>query len=265
MGSEDMSVVVGVCPNASLFFREEREGLARMIEDCGYNVQRVNDSWPRDRYIFYDGRYLTKRDAGTLGEGGYFQFAPDFILVSDLLLGGVPSRSLAEREVSSYFPSKHVYGIHCGECRSSSGDKAQPIGHIDLTCLVIPSRRLLIFDSVLHRLGAFENIRNYFFGIGERENYSVEFYESKESFKLYPLNCLVLPNNNDGELVFANRCDSGFLGLLSRYDVEFVTVPVHCTPMESGGSIRCCTNIKELSKPINELIFPEKVINPYWF
>ncbi len=255
--NEELIVVVGTnlqgYDNAQL---AEREQLAQKIENCGFKVERVSVAWPRDHYTFNDGSYVIKKIHGEPGEGGYFNFGREFVLVSERVFGHYAPVDLGkiQREVNLHYPYKKIHIVPTGYDPDEVSVMHGPmwIDHIDLTCLAIPSKRLLFVDENFYIK---QKSRDAFSRISFQEDYQIVFYNSapKSSFKYFPLNCLVIPCQNGEEVVFANERVPSFLKLLEKHKVNFETVDFKVTPGHIG-SIRCCTNLKDETISLEELI-----------
>lgn len=234
----------------------EREQLAQKIEKCGFKVERVSVAWPRDHYTFNDGSYVIKKIHGKPGEGGYFNFGREFVLVSERLFGHYSPVELGKvkRAVELHYPYKR---IHIGPTGYDPEEISLLYGpdwvdHIDLTCLAIPSKRLLFVDRNFYER---QISRDFFSGVALQEDYQIIFHDSapRTSIRYFPLNCLVIPCQNGEEVVFANKRVPSFLKLLEKHKVNFETVDFKVTPGHTG-SIRCCTNLKDETISLEELI-----------
>ncbi|MBI2673599.1 hypothetical protein HYX19_05020 [Candidatus Woesearchaeota archaeon] len=256
----DLSVVVGVDSKYDDEESEEREKLADKIEEKGYNVERTSVAWPRDHYVFIGGNYLIRKEIGSCGEGGYFHASRNFVLVSERLnlKENKPDLKKTFSAVEKYYPDKRIHIIPTGY----DHERIIPFvkdpnfeDHIDLTCLLIHSKKLLIVDQSFYDGLSFEFVKRIFTNIAESEDLSLEFYKPsnrKLSFEYYPLNCLVLPYR-DSEIVFVNKRAHSLIKLLKKYNLEVVSITMNKAP-ELGGSIRCCTNIKDNTKTLDDLL-----------
>ena len=253
-------VVVGTQVYQSYYEEaHERERVARVIEEQGYAVVRTFIPWPRDHYVFYDGRYVIKKEFKDrarqgCGEGGYFQLAQDFVLVSERVLGISEDHECVAYTVGKQYPGKRVHVVPVGYQKRRTYD--QRLDHIDLSCLLIPSRKLLLADKSLYQSFAAEvkHVEPYFQKIAEQESLLFVWYEPEGTARnLFPLNCLVLPKEND-EIVFANKNAPCLTRLLQTYDLAVIEVDVQIAPQMSLGSIRCITNTKDNRKTLVELV-----------
>ncbi len=261
--NQDFSVVVGVAEPSWGQYHKERIELADKIKKEGFKVERVKALWPRDRYVFIDGRYLTRSEAGFCSEGGYFSFGKDFLLVSERMFKDKKKNGAKEEsfelngekileKAKTFFPEKRVYLTPLGTTYR------EIFQHIDLTTLVIPSRDLLIVDGYFHsnHFCSKKGIEE-FEAIADAEHLTLEIFEPQENGLLFALNCLVLPYNND-EIVFSNARTPSFSKLLKKYDLKNVRIDFPSNPF-MRGSIHCCTNTKENTRKINDLIPPESL------
>ncbi len=257
---DDISVVVGIDSQYDDEESEEREKLADIIEENGYMVERTSVAWPRDHYVFIDGKYLIRKEIGSCGEGGYFHVDKNFVLVSERLKlnENKPDLKKTFSAVEKYYPDKRIHIIPTGYDHERTIPFVKDPNfedHIDLTCLLIPSKKLLIVDQNFYDGIAFEFIKRIFTNIADIEDLNLEFYKPsnrKLSFEYYPLNCLVL-SYKDSEMVFVNKRARSLIKLLKKYDIDVVGVAMDKAP-ELGGSIRCCTNIKDNTKTLDDLL-----------
>ncbi len=237
----------------------ERERVALAIEEQGFVVERTFIAWPRDHYVFCDGRYVIQkqfkdRARRGCGEGGYFQLAQNFVLVSERVLGIGEYPQCIAFTVGKQYPGKRVHVVPVGYQKRRTHD--QRLDHIDLTCLLIPSRKLLLADKSVYQSSAAEvrHVEQYFQSIAEQERLLFQWYEPENDVsKFFPLNCLVLPKGND-EIVIANKNTPCLTRLLQKHDLSVIEVDVQVAPQMSLGSIRCFTNTKDDTKSLVELL-----------
>lgn len=267
---EGINVVAAICGDTTYGRQanEEIRRLASKIKKCGFDVEYAYHPWPRDKYVYCDGRYVTK----PAGEGGSVQIGNGFLLVSEKLFYAPKTYDYyAKHEIQNINPAKvktraeksypgrrvHVLPAGYNPGRAGSLNGGADVDHIDLTCLLVPSRDLLIVDQSFYRINHFDyDPKKEFHEVAEKENLKLEFYNphSLSSYKYYPANCLILPGEKNEEIVFANSNVKPFLRLLNKYDIKFIEVDFKYSP-EIGGSIRCRTNVKDKRKSLDSL-FP---------
>lgn len=261
MANKNFSVVVGVGREDDEG-HEERENLAKTIEELGYTVERVEEYWPRDHWVFWKGKYFTKKEVGRCGEGGYFNLGHDFVIVSEKLLEGKykAAREDVYAEVKKYYVQGRAYVAPVGYKPRFMSQifRYDELSHIDLTCLLIPSRDLLFVDQSFYDKNKrrYKNARKIFKEIADVEGLSLKFYksDSDESYRYFPLNCLVIPYSQKNELVVINRRTRPFVDLLKEYRIDMAEVDMVDTP-KLDGSIRCCTNVKDGTKSLDDLLY----------
>jgi hypothetical protein len=256
MPIKEYKIVVGITSPENGFLYKERENLARTIEELGFDVERTSVAWPRDHYVFQDDKYLVKKDIGPCGEGGFFQLGKDIVLVSERLFGHFSpiDEKKIYREVKKHNSNKRVYIVPTGYDPQDVSMIHGPnwIDHIDLTCLLIPTKKLLVVDESFYEE---EYHKREFEQIAKKEDLQLEFYnpKSEASFDYYPLNCLILPNDGE-EIIIANQKVGSFVKLLKKYELKVVEVKMTETPKMCGGSIRCCTNLKHNEISLDNLL-----------
>ena len=266
----NFSVVVGTHSGRHRNQWKERVELAKTIEDNGYRVETTNEPWPRDKYVFSDGDYLIKRTLKGLyqrvGEGGFFQFGKDFVLVPDrFLYMRPPLRRLsdyrrpdgakvkrkditdAKNIVQKLHPEKRIYVVPTGLDPTGKAMAYEFPGwmlHLDMTCLV--TEDYLFLDNSFYNTDYTKGAKKKFKKIAKEEDLEFILYNPRSDvgYNYFPLNCLILPSNG-GELLVANKRARSFTNLLTKLGVDFVEADMDRTPRDSKGSIRCCTNIKD--------------------
>ncbi len=248
--SEDSVVLVGIHPGIYSNQWREREGLARKISDAGFKVEEVPVAWPRDHYVFTNGRYVLEKKYGEAGVGGFINYCDDFLIVSERIFGEHKSSSEIKERVRECYPKHRIHIVPAGLNPLEYGRNDDCIvEHTDLTSLLIPSKKLLFVDeSFYDSFHAFERA-------ADKEDLTLVRYSSPDirSCDFFALNCLVLPKNGR-EIVFVNKNTPSFVKLLRKYDLEVIEVGMSIAPREKWGSIRCCTNTKKPETPLNELL-----------
>ena len=256
----NLFVVVGTYINTPyLQEAHERERVAQAIESQGYSVARTFVPWPRDHYVFCNKHYVirkqfTDRARKGCGEGGYFQLGHEFLLVSEYVLGIRDDHACVEYTVGKQYPCKRVHVLPIGYQKKRT--YIRRLEHIDLTCLLIPSRKLFLVDKSFYQTDAAQakHVEPLFQNIAEQEGLMFAWYAPEgDTSKFFPLNCLVLPKDGD-EIVFANKNTPCLTRILHKYDLPVVEVDVQIAPQMSSGSIRCITNTKEAKKSLGELL-----------
>ena len=257
MESKEISVVVGLGGEEYKSQRKEREALAKKIKSLGFEIETTEVGWPRDHYIFEDGKYVIKKDIGPCGEGGCFRFGKNIVLVSERLFGHYTCVNTQKIywDVNKFYPNKKIYILPTGYNSKNNSILRGPswVDHIDLTCLIIPSKNLFFVDK---RFYDYTSAEKAFKEIAKQENLELEFYEpnKRANMDYYPLNCLLLPSKNGEEIILANKKDKYFLELLKKHKLNFEEISMSKTPTESMGSINCCTNTKYKETPLDELL-----------
>ncbi|PIN80953.1 hypothetical protein COV11_02910 [Candidatus Woesearchaeota archaeon CG10_big_fil_rev_8_21_14_0_10_30_7] len=246
---EEISVIVGVNPALYSYQRPERDMLARTIKDAGYTVEETHLAWPRDHYVMIDRKYVIAKNDGVVGEGGGFQVCDEFILVSSSLFRDNRDKFSVAKDVKKFYPKQRVHVVPAGYDPVKGKRKSYCLEHIDLTCLLVPSKKLLFVDE-----NFYESITD-FERVAEIEGLTLIPYKPKPdvSYNYFPLNCLVLPSNED-EILFANKNTQSLVLLLKEHDLTVVEIDMNLAPRKTEGSIRCCTNVKLKKTPIKKLL-----------
>jgi len=256
---KEYSVVVGVY-NADTSAGRQHLGLAEALAKEGFKVEIAPCQYPRDRYLFHQDRYCTKKDHLGISEGGMFLAGEDYLLVSkklpyfgwkELKLSR-EEREAAFRQIETFFPNTRIYPVSSGV----PGESIGPIsaGHIDPGVMLLPRSKILIVDRCVYV--GIPHYQEEFEEMAEAEGLEVKFYSNpdveEDSYENFPLNCLVLPKG-DSEIIFANSKTPSFVRLLRNLDLEVRTVPFHHSTTW-GGSIHCATNTKDDTRRIEDLV-----------
>jgi len=207
--------------------------------------------WPRDHYVYFQGRYIASGSPGSIdgnpfGEGGNVLTGSDFLLVSDsIYVNDHIARHLPEhptyeqikkailKEGEVHHPSAKIHVVPSGYFHGGKGHD-----HIDMFCLLLPRRKLLLLDTYYGKKAG--KTREYDV-IAEAEGLTLIRYDGSQDKVWYPLNALVLPTENSDVVVVDDRALS-LIKLLQDNEVDTIEVemPQHSFP---GGKINCQTNI----------------------
>ncbi len=251
--TSNIEVVVGIEPRGYGEQWKERDALAQKIHDAGFVVRGVPVDWPRDHYVYYRGGYVLEKKVLQFGEGGCFNLGNDFLLVSERIFNGkyISDKLAIEAAGKKQYPNTRFHSVPVG-CNPGAIYGQEYLRHIDLTCLLIPSRKLLFVDENFYDD---PHARIRFERIAEKEDLTLIFHKPhpEVSFNYYPLNCLVLPSGEGREIIFANSNDPSFIKLLRAKGLDVVEVCMTQTP-KKRGSIRCCTNVKRPETHLRDLI-----------
>ena len=232
----------------------ETDLIARTLQGRGYDVERCRRYWPRNHWVYDSEKHITQKERGWLGDGGQIILADKFVLVSDLRDYPSPRPSLPEiystASVSSEISLlKKIYAkpaIFVPYTREYHGIF---IRDIDMSCLVIDSRKTLIVDkTLLLKMHPESFIKEIFEPLNDYK-YNLIMHDSggADEKEYFPCNCFI-----DGEFVLSTSCAPKFIKLLKSLDLDIEAIPIqhlqHCQ-----GSIRCSTNKKSKDVPLEEL------------
>jgi len=241
-----------------------QEKICSALKNRGYSVKKVNEAWPRDKYVFFKDKYVLAGEEGAFGnvfgEGGNIQTGKGFVLVSDnaFYFNNIKSKvdfDKLKRDKSYYNSAKEIIikegkksynaRIHVAPTGDFQGNVAQ--GHIDLFTLLLPNKKILIFDK---HFGKSANLDRDYNAIAEKECLEFIEYDGSKDGVWYPLNSLILPNEESEVIVMDSKAK--FLQkLLNKKGVETILVDM---PQRNypAGKINCQTNIFSL-KDVGEI------------
>ena len=272
--SESLTVLVGIHEDTDMTF--ERKHLAEHITAHKFFVKPVKVYWPRDYFVRSDKKYVVCRQHGACGEGGAIHVGSEYVLVSEQLFNrrdfpwtkedAQKNEEEIKKRIKEHYPNKRIHIVPVGRSQNNEIGReingilyAKLFRHIDITTLLVPSRKLLIIDEnfydnkycTIRKDDPFKKFRQ----IAVQENLTLELFKPsmKESFLYYPLNCLILPTQETGEVVVVNGYVPSLVSLLKKYDLQIITVNMSESP-KLGGSIRCCTNVYDYSRPLSQLL-----------
>ena len=213
---------------------DSAQRLGDIVEELGYVACFTEVSWPRDRIVSLNDRYVsnTGREGRKIAEGGYFVQGKDYMIYSKEVYpkseGYAGAITKLEKQITDFFEVP-VYPIG-GFC-SNGGKWVER--HIDLTMLTIPQRNLLIVDN-RHYLQAKEEFEE----IAGKQG--VELVRGKYC-QAYSLNCLVLDYLGD-PVVVVNERAKHLQGLFNELKIDFIPITPDWGLEQLRGSIRCRTN-----------------------
>jgi hypothetical protein len=227
----DLVLLVGMPRRSTMAAEErrEREAIAAAATEAGLDVEYSRFDWPCDEYVWSGDAYITQREHGLLGEGGYFLWNDRLLLVSTTLQG-----RLDMDHVRAAHPHRRVAWFPSGENPCLPHDERDE-GHIDLSALLVDDLLVVDMNFYKERPGFSKWLDTF----GRTYDLDVERYAPSEeqSVSLYPLNCRVLP-----EAVFVNALAPGLSSLLENRGIATLPVAASYLPRQNG-SIRCCTNV----------------------
>ncbi|MGY4883951.1 MAG: hypothetical protein ACP5NZ_00025 [Nanobdellota archaeon] len=236
-----------------------QEKIASKLKSSGYQVKLVDDPWPRNSYVFFNGKYVLEDEQGkdnVFGNGGMVLKGNGFLLVSDaaFLYNNFKSKvdenrlkndreyyeeskNLIKKEGKKVFNSR-VHVAPTGNFfngNSSSGD-------IDMFSLVLPNNKILIFDTFF---GKDANKHKHYNKIAEEEGLEFIEYDGKKDNVWYPLNCLVIPYAN-GDEVFLDSNSKSLINILNKKGVKSIGIDMPQRE-HAAGKIHCQTNVFDVN------------------
>lgn len=238
--------------------KEIMDSLAR----AGYNVEHSVEQWPRDSWVYFNGKYISRGGMGiegnVFGDGGNVHTGEDFVMVSDNAFWfndvrnkikenfGCSENDINNSIYKNYEEASKIVS-DCGKEFFNSRVHIAPTGyyqgkigqtHIDLFSLLLPKSKILLFDK---HYGKDANAKNHYNRIAEKENLKfIEFDGSKDGV-WYPLNSCILPYNSGDAVVLDSKSQS-LKKILDKEGVKIIQVDMPQIEYPAG-KINCQTNM----------------------
>lgn len=251
----DLGIIVGKGFDFKLGGQEQ---ISSGLKSRGYFVKEVDEAWPRNDYVYFNGKYVLEENGNSgnvFGNGGMVQKGEDFLLVSDagFFYNDFKSKVQFNRlniDKEYYEKSKNLIldkgkkqfnaRIHIAPTGTFFNGKINN-GDIDLFTLLLPKEKLLIFDTYFGKNANFHKDYNK---ISEKEGLKLIEYEGSQDNVWYPLNALVIPSR-DKEVVVLDKNAKSLIKLLEKKNVNIIPVDI---PQRDhpAGKINCQTNVFDL-------------------
>jgi hypothetical protein len=249
---ENLGILVGY--GCDFEFGGKKE-IASALRNKGYSAKEIDEPWPRDKYVFFKGKYVSAGEEGVkgnvYGEGGNIRIGEGFMLISDNAFNFDKIKSKVDferlgKDKEYYNSSKkiiieegkkyHNSRIYVAPTGNFNGKIAQ--GHIDLFTLLLLKRKILILDK---HFGKDANRDGDYNAIAEKEGLEFIEYDGSQDGVWYPLNSLVLPRGG-GEIAVIDSKAISLQKLLHKKGIE--TIGVHMPQRNHpAGKINCQTNV----------------------
>lgn len=236
------------------------------LAKAGYNVESGVEQWPRDTWVYFNGKYVERGSIGVdgnfFGDGGNVHVGKDFVIVSDNAVyyqditrklketfPGINFDNLIEKHnfvaknyslfsdlISDYGKQFFESRIHIAPTGYYQGKLGNT--HIDLFTLLLPKSKILIFDKYF---GKDANLNHDYNKIAEKENLQFIEYSGDKDGVWFPLNSLVVPRNGKDTLVIDSASVS-LNKLLNKKGIDAICVNMPQIKYPAG-KINCQTNI----------------------
>jgi hypothetical protein len=260
--------MTNICVSVGTGIGSQKE-IINSLAKAGYNVESAVEQWPRDTWVYFNGKYIERGDIGTdgnvFGDGGNVQIGKDFVMVSDNAVyysnitrklketfPGVDFENLYEKHnfvaknyelfsdlISSYGKQFFESRVHVAPTGYYQGKMGQT--HIDMFTLLLPKSKILIFDNFF---GKNANLEKHYNKIAEKESLQFIEYDGDKEGIWFPLNSLVLPRNGK-DVVVIDSSASFLKKILYKKGIE--TICVNMPQINyPAGKINCQTNIYNL-------------------
>lgn len=214
------------------------------VSEAGFDVKGAGRTmWPRDKYVYFR-RYVKSRLTGrggsnAFGIGGNILTGDNFLLVSDTAYLYNPNKlpkspSYEQIKETIIADGRRQYPearIHIAPTGYYHGGKRHE--HIDMYCLLIPERRLLLLDT---HYGWHARDAKGYDEIAEQERLRLVRYDGSIDNCWNPLNALNLPGN-----VVLDSGAKSLIKLLRDEGLRTIGVEMPQKPYPAG-KIRCQTN-----------------------
>mgnify|MGYP001607608225 FL=1 len=231
-----------------------QKSIVETLRDSGFQVSTTGKMWPRDHYVYFNGKYIKSDSPGSIdgnafGEGGNILTGEGFLLVSDMAylhqhvsenLPDNPSYEQIRKAIIAEGEKHNLRArIHVAPTGYFHGRKGH--SHIDMFSLLLPKQKLLLLDT---HYGKGAGSAKEYEAITEEEGLRLIKYDGSQDGIWYPLNSLVLSTDR-GETVAVDGKAKSLVNLLESEGIESICVdmPQHSYP---AGKIRCQTNTYNL-------------------
>ncbi len=229
-----------------------QDKIAESLKKKGYDVMNVNEAWPRNEFVYFNGKYVfmdgSDTNSNPFGNGGMVQKGKDFVLVSDGVLYSfdkIYDRKELEKNPFKYKKAvEHLSDLAAEEFASRA--YVVPTGNfsgkesnsdIDLFTLLLPDKKIMLFDK---NFGGIANNGKDYNAVAEKEGFDFIDYDGRGDNVWYPLNASVLKKGQE-DLVVLDSNSKSLMRILDKKGVDFVPVDM---PQKShvAGKLNCQTN-----------------------
>ena len=220
-----------------------------------FSVDQSYEQWPRDTWVYFNDKYFLRGEMGVegnvFGDGGNVLQGEDYLLVSDNAfffqdIKDKVNEKFGEVNIKNYEKAKEIISDE-GKKTFNSRVHVTPSGyfhgktgqfHNDMTTLLLPKSKILLFDTFY---GGNGNICGHYNRIAEEEGLEFIEYDGGKEWVWYPLNSCVLPWPRN-EAVLLDSKSKSLIKILKDQGVKTITVemPQHNYP---AGKINCQTNV----------------------
>lgn len=242
-----------------------RKQIVAALTEAGFNVERVNEMWPRDDHVNYgNGKTIYSSAPGSaegnaFGEGGLALTGKGYALISDgaiwhdnlskYVSGKISFEKVVhaiKKEGEEHLPDTRIHVAPTGYFHGGYGKGHND--HLDLFALLIPDKHLLIVDT--HHGGrCVGSYLKEYSKICEEEGLKLILYDGSQDGVWYPLNTPVFPTEN-GEVVVVDNKAKSLMNILEEQGVNYVPVKDFPQVDDPHGKIRCMTNIHNLEQKL---------------
>lgn len=255
----DLGIIVG---KGFDFRLGGQEKISSGLKSRGYFVKEVDEPWPRNNYVYFNGKYVLeeKEDLrNVFGNGGMVQKGDSFLLVSDAGFFYNNFKSKVDlkklKEDRNYYENSKIlieeegkkqFNTRIHVAPSGNFFNGNPNGDIDMFTLLLPKEKILLFDTYF---GKEANKYKDYNIIAEKEGWKFIEYNGNQDNVWYPLNALVVPSLKVDN-VFLDKNAKSLIKVLDKKGINSVPIEV---PQRDypAGKINCQTNvfdIKDLQK-----------------
>lgn len=250
----DLGIIVGKGFDFKLGGQEQ---ISSGLKSRGYFVKEVDEAWPRNDYVYFNGKYVLEENGNSgnvFGNGGMVQKGEDFLLVSDsaFFYNDFKSKVQFNRlniDKEYYEKSKNLildkgkkqFNARIHVAPSGNFFNGNPNGDIDLFTLLLPQEKILLFDTYF---GKQANKYKDYNIIAEKEGWRLIEYNGNQDNVWYPLNALVVPSVKIDK-IFLDKNAKSLIKLLEKKHVNIIPVDI---PQRDhpAGKINCQTNVFDL-------------------
>jgi hypothetical protein len=215
---------------------EERVSLIAKLESHKVPFLAVDSIWPRDDFVFFNNKLLSRKIYGHYADGGYVRSYPQFTVAcagvsEDENSGKTDSTDDRLRKLRKLY-GKNIQIIP--DPNYTLNDELRP--HSDMVIFPIPDKRLVYVDAIYYKENN-DAIDNF----SKRFNLGVRTVFNNYGVPSWPCNTLSIKDENR-TINITNIVGNGdFIHQLEELGNKVISLPFMAN-CKRGGSVNCATN-----------------------
>jgi len=214
----------------------ERLNLIHKLEARQIKYVAVNEMWPRDTFVYHNGKISANRDFGHYADGGYLYAFSGFTVACS---GISEDEKTGKIDTSNERLQKlrRLYGDHIDIMPPPNyelNDTLRP--HVDMIMLPIPQKNVVFVDRAYYR--EHSGTVNLFC---ERHKFDLNLTDNDYQNPSWPCNTEIISAKDNLIAITNSLSNRSFIDKLENIGIEAICVPFgyNCG---QGGSVHCATN-----------------------